>query len=120
MAIDGAVQDALAQSDIEAQVEAVRSLLAVRYRALRAALDTVDPQVLKPLPFNSGCFALVEMPAGVDAEAARHHLLDHYDTGLVSIGSAYLRVAFCSVAASAIPEMIERLGQGVAELAARG
>jgi aspartate/methionine/tyrosine aminotransferase len=111
---------ALEAPDAEAQVESLRLLLAERYRALQGALARVDPRLLRPLPFNSGCFALVELPEelGVGSEEVRMHLLDHHDTGLVSVPPRYLRVAFCSVAADAIPELVGRLERGVAELAA--
>ena len=111
---------ALEAPDAEAEVETVRLLLGERYRALQAALARVDPRLLRPLPFNSGCFALVELAEelGVAAEEARLHLLEHHDTGLVSVQPRFLRVAFCSVAADAIPEMVGRMERGVAELAA--
>ena len=112
---------ALEAPDAEAQVEAIRLLLGERYRALQAALARMDPRLLRPLPFNSGCFALVELAEelGVAAEEARLHLLEHHDTGLVSVQPRFLRVAFCSVAADAIPEMVGRMERGVAELAAQ-
>jgi aspartate/methionine/tyrosine aminotransferase len=111
---------ALEAPDAEDHAETVRLLLGERYRALQAALDRVDPRLLRPLPFNSGCFALVELPEelGVGAEEVRMHLLEHHDTGLVSVQPRFLRVAFCSVAAEAIPEMVRRMERGVAELAA--
>lgn len=111
---------ALEAPDAEAQVEAIRLLLAERYRALQQALSRADERVLRPLPFNSGCFALVELPEslGVAAEEVRTHLLDHHDTGVVSVGQRYLRVAFCSVAAAAIPELVGRMERGITELAA--
>jgi aspartate/methionine/tyrosine aminotransferase len=111
---------ALEAPDAEAQVEAVRLLLAERYRALQQALAKADERLLQPLPFNSGCFALVELPEslGVAAEEVRQHLLERHDTGVVSVGQRYLRVAFCSVAAAAIPELVGRMERGVAELAA--
>ncbi|HEV8630473.1 MAG TPA: aminotransferase class I/II-fold pyridoxal phosphate-dependent enzyme [Thermoanaerobaculia bacterium] len=111
---------ALEAPDAEAQVEGVRLLLAERYRALQLALSKVDSRILQPQPFNSGCFALVELPEalGVTAEEVRQHLLDHYDTGVVAVGQRYLRVAFCSVAAAAIPELVGRMERGVAERAA--
>jgi aspartate/methionine/tyrosine aminotransferase len=111
---------ALEAPDAEAQVEAIRVLLAERYRALQLALERVDRRLLRPLPFNSGCFALVELPdeLGLASEEVRMHLLDHHDTGLVAVQPRYLRVAFCSVAADAIPELVRRLERGVAELAA--
>jgi aspartate/methionine/tyrosine aminotransferase len=111
---------ALEAPDAEAQVEAIRLLLAERYRALQQALEKADERVMRPLPFNSGCFALVELPEslGVAAEEVRTHLLDHHDTGVVSVGQRYLRVAFCSVAAAAIPELVGRMERGIGELAA--
>jgi aspartate/methionine/tyrosine aminotransferase len=111
----------LASGTREAEVEAVRALLAGRYRALAAALAGCDPELFGPLPFNSGCFAVVELGAdlGVGAEAVRRHLLDRHDTGLVSIEPRYLRIAHCSVAAEELPELVRRLERGVAELAGR-
>ena len=111
---------ALEATDAEAQVEAIRVLLAERYLALRAALARADERLLRPLPFNSGCFALVELPEslGVAADEVRHHLLERHDTGVVSVGQRHLRVAFCSVAAAAIPELVGRMERGVAERAA--
>jgi aspartate/methionine/tyrosine aminotransferase len=105
--------------EVEAEIEAVRLLLAGRYRALKAALARVDPRLLTTLPFNSGCFALVEIPAalGLDAETVRRHLLARHDTGLISLAPRYLRIAHCSVDEAALPGLVRRLEQGVAELA---
>jgi aspartate/methionine/tyrosine aminotransferase len=110
---------ALRQEGVEREVEAVRAILEGRYRALKAALAGVDPALLEALPFNSGCFALVELPAelGLDADQARRHLLAHQDVGLISIEPRYLRIAHCSVEESALPELVRRLEAGVAELA---
>ena len=55
---------ALRSPAVEREVEAVRLLLEGRYRALKEALAGVDPDLLTVLPFNSGCFALVEIPEG--------------------------------------------------------
>ena len=109
---------ALRKEGIEAEVETVRILLEGRYRALRGALAATDPELLTVLPFNSGCFALVELPErlGLTAETVRRHLLDHYDTGLIAIDARYLRIAHCSVDASALPELVRRLETAVAEL----
>jgi aspartate/methionine/tyrosine aminotransferase len=109
---------ALRNEAIEAEVEEVRLLLAGRYRALRDALSLVDPAVLEVLPFNSGCFALVEIPAalGFDSEVARRHLLERWETGLISLSPRYLRIAHCSVDAASLPELASRLERGIAEL----
>ncbi len=110
---------ALRKEGIAAEVEAVRTLLQGRYEALKDALEKVDRRLLTPLPFNSGCFALVELPEslGLDSESVRKHLLAHYDTGLISIAPRYLRIAHCSVDAAALPELVRRLEAAVGELA---
>lgn len=109
---------ALRNPEVEREVEAVRLLLEGRYRALKGALSQADPGLLTVLPFNSGCFALVEIPEalGIDAETVRRHLLAHHDTGLISLPPRYLRIAHCSVDAAALPELARRLARGVAEL----
>jgi len=112
---------ALRSDDVADQVEAVRRLLAGRYRVLLEALDGVDRELLQPLPFNAGCFALVEIgerpkKCGLLADAVRRHLLEAEDTGLVSIGESFLRIAHCSVDEASLPELVRRLERGVQEL----
>lgn len=112
---------ALRKEGIEAEVEAVRALLEGRYRALRDALAQADPELLTVLPFNSGCFALVEIPEalGFDSETARKHLLETQGVGLISLAPRYLRIAHCSVDEASLPELAARLQRGIAELAGR-
>ncbi|HEX2463943.1 MAG TPA: aminotransferase class I/II-fold pyridoxal phosphate-dependent enzyme [Thermoanaerobaculia bacterium] len=105
---------ALATDGVEDEIEEVRSILGRRYRALRRALDAASPDLMRPLPFNSGCFALIELPEGVDAEALRQRLLAEFDTGVVSSPPRYVRIAYCSVAEEAIPELVTRIEAGVA------
>jgi DNA-binding transcriptional MocR family regulator len=83
----------------------------VRYQALRGAFDAHG---LTPFPFNSGCFALLELPPGTDAEEARQRLIRHRSVGVIAVPSANaLRVAFCSIEAEEIPDLVDRI---VAEL----
>jgi aspartate/methionine/tyrosine aminotransferase len=116
----GILLQALRKEGIESEVEQVRLLLEGRYRALKGALAGADPELLAVLPFNSGCFALVELPErlGLTSEQVRLHLLERHDTGLISIDPGYLRIAHCSVDAAALPELVQRLERGVAELRA--
>ncbi len=111
---------ALRREGIEREIEDVRALLAGRYRALRGALAGVDPGLFRTLPFNSGCFALVELPErfAADLQRVRRHLLDRWDTGVISIEPRFLRIAHCSVDATALPELLRRLEAGIAELSA--
>jgi aspartate/methionine/tyrosine aminotransferase len=110
---------ALASDGVEDEIEEIRRVLAGRYRALRRALDASTPGLLRPLPFNSGCFALIELPAGVDAEALRQRLLADFDTGVVSNPPRWVRIAYCSVAEEAIPELVSRIEAGVRALSSR-
>jgi aspartate/methionine/tyrosine aminotransferase len=107
---------ALEAGDAGQWFESIRSRLERRYRVLRAALERVDGSLVRPLPFNSGCFALLELGDGLDAEDARRVLLERHDTGLIAIGRRHLRIAFCSVAAADLPELVDRLQRGLAEL----
>ncbi len=81
----------------------------------------VDPGLVRVLPFNSGCFALVEIPEelAIDSETARRHLLARWETGLISLAPRYLRIAHCSVAEESLPELAVRVERGIAELAGR-
>ncbi len=113
---------ALRSETVDQEVEDVRLLLLARYRKLQAVLAQVDPALLRPQPFNSGCFALAEIPAelGVSAEQLRCHLLEHADTGIVSIGDRYVRIAHCSVDGDSLQELVNRLVAGISELASLG
>jgi aspartate/methionine/tyrosine aminotransferase len=113
--------NALRSETLEAEIEALRRRLGRRVAVLRQALAGCDRSLLRPLPFNSGCFALLELPEelGLEAETVRQHLLAEQDTGLISIAPRYLRIAHCSVAAEAIPELMRRIERGVGKLAGR-
>lgn len=115
------VLQALRNGDLEGQVAAVRETLGRRYRGLKSALSGVDRDLLDPLPFNSGCFALAEIPErhGLDSNDVRRHLLQNHDTGIVSLRPNYLRLAFCSVKERDIPELVSRVQNGLAELVGR-
>jgi aspartate/methionine/tyrosine aminotransferase len=113
------LQQALEASDVEAQVEAVRQRLARRYRELRRVLAAAAGDLLRPLPFNAGCFALVELASGLDPEVVRRHLLEHHDTGLIAVQPRYLRIAFCSVRCADLEELVRRLERGVDEVSTR-
>lgn len=115
------VLETLKSKDVAAEVEQVRATLAERARVLTIALEGVDHSLLKPLPFNSGCFALVKLAPGLpfSSEDVRRRLLAEYDTGLVSTLPDLLRIAFCGVEAPALAEMVSRIEAAVRALAGR-
>lgn len=110
---------ALRGGSVRDEVESTRRIARERYAAVRPLLAELDPRLLRPLPFNAGYFVLLELPEelGLDADALRRHLLARHDTGVVAIAGRYLRLAICSVAADALPEVLRRVELGVRELA---
>lgn len=111
---------ALESGQADQQMEEIHAMARRRYDAVQPLLAKLDPALLRPLPFNSGYFALMELASGVDADAVRHHLIEHHSTGLVSITGRYLRLALCSVRTDDIPEIMRRIELGVREVMAKG
>ena len=97
----------------------MRRLALRRYQAVRSAIARLDPALLRPLPFNSGFFLLMELGPGIelDPHDVRRHLIEHHGVGLVAGSPNLLRVALCSVDEKGLPEMLRRIEQGVRELA---
>ena len=110
------VAEALEAPGLEREVMEVHGTLARRYRRLQQVLQSCDPDLLRPLPFNSGCFAVVELPKGLDAEVVRRTLLESHSPGVIAIGSSHLRFAYCSVREQAIPELVSRVEACVRKL----
>lgn len=113
-----AVSQVLIAEDLESgrageEFESVRSELASRWTALTEALGSLDPDRVRPLPSNAGCFSLLELADDLDADEIRRRLLDDHDTGVVSVGKRYLRIAFCSVARDDLPELVRRIDAAV-------
>jgi len=66
-------------------------------------------------PFNSGYFMCVEL-AGVEAEAVRVHLLDHFGIGTIATGGHDLRVAFSCLELEQIEPVFEAIHEAVQRL----
>ncbi|MEM1178663.1 MAG: aminotransferase class I/II-fold pyridoxal phosphate-dependent enzyme [Acidobacteriota bacterium] len=100
------------------EVAAIRRVAVERYDAVQPALAALDPELLRPLPFNAGFFVLMQLAPGLDLDPhdVRTHLIEHHDTGIVAARPDYLRLAVCSVAAESLPEMVRRVEQAVREL----
>ena len=98
----------LADPRHEAEFERLRSIMAGRYRALRAALDTPSRH-WTVFPFNAGCFCLLELREGLHADAIRQQLIQEESVGVVNQGDRYLRIAFCSIEETSILPLIAAL-----------
>jgi aspartate/methionine/tyrosine aminotransferase len=105
------VLDALRSPTLKEEQAHMKGILARRYEALRAAFDAHGIQAL---PFNSGCFALIALPAGQDCEDIRQRLIRDHDVGVIAMHAANaLRVAYCSIEAEDIPDMVDRIVAGL-------
>jgi len=93
-----------------AEFERLRGIMEARYRKLKSALSAPTPD-WKVFPFNAGCFCLLELREGLDAEAVRQSLIHDESVGVVSQGGRYLRLAFCSLKEEAIEPLVEALSR---------
>jgi aspartate/methionine/tyrosine aminotransferase len=98
----------LADPRHSAEIERVRLLLEERYQALKQALSAPS-QHWTVLPFNGGCFCLLKLREGIDAEALRQKLIADESVGIVSQGKEHIRLAFCSIRKEAIAPLVEAL-----------
>ncbi|WP_088227019.1 aminotransferase class I/II-fold pyridoxal phosphate-dependent enzyme [Desulfosporosinus sp. FKB] len=67
-------------------------------------------------PFNSGYFMCMKLKHGVNAEALRLHLLDHYGIGVISLGESDVRVAFSCVEVQDLKQLFDLIYQGFQDL----
>ncbi|KLU65439.1 putative N-acetyl-LL-diaminopimelate aminotransferase [Desulfosporosinus acididurans] len=67
-------------------------------------------------PFNSGYFMCMKLKHGVNAEALRLHLLDHYGIGVISLGESDVRVAFSCVEVQDLKQLFDLVYQGFQDL----
>lgn len=67
-------------------------------------------------PFNSGYFMCVRLKNGVSSEELRKHLLEHYETGVVSLGNSDIRIAFSCVEKESIGTLFETLAKAYLSL----
>lgn len=102
---------ALQAPGLDESIQERVAVLARRYRILKDALAALPAESrLRPWPFNGGVFALIGLPSDLDAEVLRKRLIAEFSVGTISIPSVNaVRVAYCSVADDAIPELVRRL-----------
>lgn len=84
------------------------SELRKRWEVLDESLKLLEPTSFKALPGNSGFFRLLRCPDGVRAEDVRQALLD-LSVGLVAVDERHLRIAFSSIEAQRLPELVSRI-----------
>ncbi len=102
-----AVLAALGDPNLSSQQEKVLGVLRRRYHALSSALER---EGLDALPFNSGCFALIQLRPDQDADRLRVRLIHEQSTGVIAVPSTNaLRVAFCSIDEADIPDLAARI-----------
>ncbi len=100
----------------QADKDALFAEMERRYKAVHKAVGKhKDDKILTPYPFNSGYF-MGFSTNGRDAEELRRHLLDKYSIGTINIVGKTLRVAYCSVEADALEDLIDRIYQAAGEI----
>ena len=66
-------------------------------------------------PFNSGYFMSIRL-RDVNAEQLRLHLLDHYGTGLISMGEKNIRIAFSCLELNDVETLFDIILNGINDL----
>lgn len=94
---------------------AFKKILEVRYRKVRAFVDTHKSDAIEALPFNSGYFMSFIMK-GIDAEELRVKLLKEKGIGTIQIDSQTLRVAFSSIEEDKIDDVYSEIYKTAGEL----
>ncbi len=108
--------EALASPFVDAQLAEVFERVRGRYQVLKESLVGLEGTGLSPLPFNSGFFALLQAPEGVDVHALRRKILFEQSAGVIALPEVRaLRLAFCSISKSDIPELIARIRRAMEE-----
>lgn len=93
-------------------------LLKDRACAIKEVLESAEYRdVWDVYPFNSGYFMCLRIK-DVDAEVLRTHLLEHYGTGLISVGTKDLRIAFSCLEKNDIKTLFDTILQGINDLKA--
>jgi aspartate/methionine/tyrosine aminotransferase len=90
----------------------------LKRRALKVKAVLKDPKfkdAFDVYPFNSGYFMCIRLK-DVNAEALRVHLLDHYGTGLISIGEKNIRVAFSCLEETDVQTLFDIIVSGINDL----
>jgi aspartate/methionine/tyrosine aminotransferase len=102
------IEEELLDPRHDAEFEKLRELMAGRYRKLKAALAAPTPH-WTVFPFNAGCFCLLRLREGLNAETVRQALIHDEKVGVVSQGDRDLRLAFCSLKEEAIEPLVQAL-----------
>jgi len=115
------VYDALMDGDLDVQVAERVADMRLRYKALHFALHDLDTDLLTPLPFNSGLFALVQVDPSIDADALRKKLIAEYSVGTIVLPEHNaLRIAFCSVRSADLPTLVHRMAEAAESMRTSG
>ncbi len=102
------IEEELLDPRHDAEFERLRDVLARRYRILKEALAKPSEH-WTIYPFNAGCFCLLELRTGLDADQVRQRLIAEESVGVVNQGSTQLRLAFCSLKEEAIEPLVAAL-----------
>lgn len=91
-------------------------VISKRYKIIDEALSShCGSAYLKPYPFNSGYFMAFDT-LGHDAEELRTYLLEKYQIGTINIMGRTLRLAYCSVEAENLKDLVDTIYKAAGEI----
>lgn len=98
----------LADPRHDAEFEKMRMVLQKRYEILKQALARPTQQ-WTVFPFNGGCFCLLKLREGLNADEVRQKLIHDESVGVVNQGDHCIRLAFCSIKETSVEPLIAAL-----------
>ncbi|MDD3716968.1 MAG: aminotransferase class I/II-fold pyridoxal phosphate-dependent enzyme [Candidatus Marinimicrobia bacterium] len=103
--------EAFADPDYAREKREKYALLQSRYKKVKAILAANRERYVpyfRPLPFNSGYFMCVELAPGLDGNAVRRTLIEHFQTGVIFIRGV-IRLAYSAVPETRLETLFENL-----------
>lgn len=110
----GAMNDPAYASEKKAKFEVLRARAA---RVKEVLAGSRYASAWTPYPFNSGYFICLRLMQGLNAEAYRLRLLDHYGIGVIATAPTDIRVAFSCIEEKDIADLFEQMFQCACEMA---
>jgi len=105
-----AVLNTLKSPTVNHEIADLKATLARRYRRVQSATAQLVEAGIHPLPFNSGCFALLRLPKHLNAHDVRKKLIQEASVGFVALPQHHaLRIAYCSMSEDQIQPALDHL-----------
>lgn len=111
------VKELFESPSIEEEAKAKEAILEERYKETKKHVyKNAYKEFWDVYPFNSGYFMCIRLKNNMNSEKFRLHLLEKYETGVISLGSCDVRIAFSCIEKESIGALFEILAKACQSL----